>query len=166
MRMQEEGGSLADFEEESKQPGVNSQGGSLRADQNPKVVFKAAQIAPIVDRMGRMMIDFAPHLNMIVKAHQTRLRDLSNSQNPGLAGAQINLAQTVLIPGDAQNVASPSIGGEPLGNSHYRRLMSNNANALSPLESILSTIRNLNQVSRDIVMGGGPASNQLPALMN
>ena len=36
-------------------------------DQDPEVIFQAAQIAPIVDRMGRMLIDFAPHLNNLVK---------------------------------------------------------------------------------------------------
>ena len=32
-------------------------------------VYAAAQLAPIVDRMGRMLTDFAPHLNNIVKQH-------------------------------------------------------------------------------------------------
>lgn len=44
-------------------------------DANPKIVFQAAQLAPIIDRMGRMLIDFAPHLNNIVKLHHLRLRD-------------------------------------------------------------------------------------------
>lgn len=44
-------------------------------DSNSKIIFQAAQLAPIIDRMGRMMIDFAPHLNNIVKLHHLRLRD-------------------------------------------------------------------------------------------
>jgi hypothetical protein len=38
-------------------------------------------VAPLVDRMGRMLIDFAPHLNNIVKQHHTRLRE--NTANNG-----------------------------------------------------------------------------------
>ena len=44
-------------------------------DSEPEIVFQAAQIAPIVDRMGRMLVDFAPHLNNLVKVHHQRLRE-------------------------------------------------------------------------------------------
>ncbi len=70
-----------EFEEESKNNGLYN---SNLSDINPKIVFQAAQIAPIIDRMGRMLIDFAPHVNSIVKSHQNRLRDMSNSQNNNL----------------------------------------------------------------------------------
>jgi hypothetical protein len=46
--------------------------------------------------MGRMLIDFAPHINSIVKSHHNRLRDMSNSQNNNLGlGGQVNLAESI-----------------------------------------------------------------------
>jgi len=64
-----------------------------------------------------MLVDFAPHLNNMVKQHAT-----------------------ARVPEQRQPVVT---GSEPFGNSQYRRMM----NSVSPLESILNTIRSLNQAS-------------------
>ena len=77
--MQEDRSSLMDFgggvEEEQKQGSNPQNTATNQTDSNPRVVFQASQLAPIIDRMGRMLIDFAPHLNTIVKQHHTTLRD-------------------------------------------------------------------------------------------
>ncbi len=57
------------MEEEKKEENPNE-----TPEEELEVVYKAAQLAPIVDRMGRMLTDFAPQLNQIVKNHSQRVR--------------------------------------------------------------------------------------------
>ena len=41
-----------------------------KADEELDIIFKASQIAPILDRVGRLMCDLAPNLNNLVRNHQ------------------------------------------------------------------------------------------------
>ena len=61
---EEKKGDAQSLEEEKKETLAN--GGE---EENIEVCFKAGQVAPLLDRMGRIMIDFAPHLNQITKNH-------------------------------------------------------------------------------------------------
>lgn len=70
--------------------------------------------------------------------------------------AQINLGRPRIDP--SSELINTENEGEPQGNNHYRRLMT----TVSPIENILTTIRNLNQVSRDIVFGGQRGENNQP----
>ena len=38
-----------------------------KGDSDPELIHRAAQLAPIVDRVGRMMADLAPQLNNLVR---------------------------------------------------------------------------------------------------
>jgi hypothetical protein len=39
----------------------------IKADQDMEIIHKAAQLAPIIDRVGRMLADLTPQLNNIVR---------------------------------------------------------------------------------------------------
>ena len=84
-------------------------------DWDPEVVFQAAQIAPIVDRMGRMLVDFAPHLNNLVKMHHQRLRENATGNN---------IVSTDILRNPSRQLPLP-VPSDPQGNSHFRRLMNN-----------------------------------------
>ena len=38
-----------------------------KADQEEDIVFRASQLGPMVDRLGRLLVDLAPQLNNIVR---------------------------------------------------------------------------------------------------
>jgi len=46
----------------------------LGEEEPAEIVFKAGQLAPLIDRVGRLMVDFSPHLNQIVVNHHQRQR--------------------------------------------------------------------------------------------
>lgn len=85
---------------------------------DPRVVYQAAQIAPVVDRMGRMLTDLAPHLNQIVKSHNQRIREQGGESNRNT--------------GEIDNIMSNN------RENTQRRL---NGILSSPFESILNLIR-------------------------
>jgi hypothetical protein len=82
-------------EEEKKEEEPSNQPSSQRERQNAlymtkadaenDVIHLAAQTAPILDRVGRLLSDMAPQLNNIVKQHQLKtqneLRDTLQSSN-------------------------------------------------------------------------------------
>ena len=52
--------------------------------------MKAAQLAPILDRMGRIMIDLAPHIAMIGNTDQlSSYQNLSTVTNEGSLQSRI-----------------------------------------------------------------------------
>eukprot|EP00347_Sterkiella_histriomuscorum_P000368 403376132 len=79
----EEFSSILEYNEEQKQQHNNPNGRFhfnqnnryRNADQNIQVVQMAAQLGPIVDRLGRMLTDISPHFNNIVKHHQNLIRE-------------------------------------------------------------------------------------------
>ncbi|CDW74693.1 UNKNOWN [Stylonychia lemnae] len=93
--------SLMEFDEERKQQqnlgnsrihinaGNTSNNRYAQADQNPQIIHNAAQLAPVMDRLGRMLTDLAPHLNNIVKHHQHR-QSLQNINANGPASSHAN----------------------------------------------------------------------------
>lgn len=44
-----------------------------KADEDPEIVHRAAQIAPILDRLGRLLTDLAPQFNNIARQHQLKV---------------------------------------------------------------------------------------------
>ena len=46
-----------------------------RADHEADVIFHAAQLSPVLDRVGRMMADLAPQLNNIVRQHKIKVQE-------------------------------------------------------------------------------------------
>jgi hypothetical protein len=74
-RMMQMEGVIVSEKEEIKEPAAGEQHiieaptPPANVDYDPEVIFKAAYVAPIVDRMGRMLIDFALLLNNLVKMH-------------------------------------------------------------------------------------------------
>lgn len=44
-----------------------------KADEKMDIIFKASQLAPIMDRVGRLMCDLAPNLNNMVRHHQRKM---------------------------------------------------------------------------------------------
>lgn len=46
-----------------------------KADHEADVIFQAAQLSPVLDRVGRMMADLAPQLNNIVRQHKIKVQE-------------------------------------------------------------------------------------------
>ena len=62
-----------------------------KADEDKETVHKAAILAPIMDRMGRLISDFSPQLNNIVRQSQLKAQDeIRNLPNVSISTGQIS----------------------------------------------------------------------------
>ena len=60
-----------------------------KADHDAEIIHRAAQLAPIVDRVGRMLADLAPQLNNLVRQHQLTVQEEYRNSVPILPNVSI-----------------------------------------------------------------------------
>lgn len=75
------------------------------------MIYRAAQLAPIVDRVGRMLVDLSPQINNIVKQHHVKMKERygnsNNSNEPvGIRETINNIISGVTNPQVVQPVSS------------------------------------------------------------